>query len=94
MAESKIPTYQTAANVLSLKTGSGAKMVGWTVARTLLIAPPMMLFGVPARQAWLGASAASILISTFAILRIFDAKHTGLAGRNTPRRVMTVRRRA
>lgn len=91
MARSNIPTYSTAADVLSKRTGSGAKMVGWTVARTLLIAPPLMLVGVPARQAWLGSALSSVLISTFAILRIFDAKQTGLAGR-TPRPVM--RRRA
>ena len=88
MARSSIPTYATAADVLSRKTGSGLKLAGWTVARTLLIAPPMMLFGVPAKQAWLGASAASVMISIFAMLRIFDARTVGLAGRRTPPRVM------
>lgn len=88
MARSSIPTYATAADVLSRKTGSGVRMVGWTVARTLLIAPPMMLFGVPAKQAWLGASAASAMISIFAILRIFNAREVGLAGRRTPRPTM------
>lgn len=89
---SRIPTYATAADVLSRKTGSGAKMVGWTLARTLLIAPPMMLWGVPAKQAWLGATTASVLISTFAILRIFNAREVGLAGRRTPSRMMARRR--
>jgi hypothetical protein len=81
MASSPIPTYRTAADVLSRQTGSGARMLGWTVLRTLMIAPPMMIFGVPARQAWAGASLSSALISTFALLRIFDAKTVGLGGR-------------
>ncbi len=88
MARSSIPTYATAADVLSRKTGSGLKLAGWTVARTLLIAPPMMLWGVPARQAWLGAASASVLISVFAMLRIFDAKTVGLGRGRTPRPVM------
>lgn len=86
MASSPIPTYRTAADVLSRKTGSGARMVGWTVARTLLIAPPMMIVGVPAKQAWFGASLASSLISVFALLRIFDARTVGLGGRRSTRR--------
>lgn len=94
MARSSIPTYATAADVLSRKTGSGVRMAGWTVARTLLIAPPMMLVGVPAKQAWLGAGAASALITVFAILRIFNAREVGLAGRRTPRPVMARARRS
>lgn len=87
--QSAIPTYATAAKVLSEQTGSGVKMVGWTIARTLLIAPPVLLFtprDVHSRV-WMGAAASSILISVFALLRIFDAKHTAL-GRRTPRPVM------
>jgi hypothetical protein len=92
MSRSSIPTYATAADVLSRKTGSGAKMVGWTILRTLMIAPPMMIVGVPAKQAWLGASLSSALISTFAIMRIFDAKATGLAGtRRSGRRCRQLR---
>ena len=90
MAQSPIPTYRTAADVLSRKTGSGLRMVGWTIARTLLIAPPVLLF-TPRQvhnRVWLGAAASSILISIFAVLRIFDAKQTGLSGRRTPRPVM------
>lgn len=75
-----LPTYRTAARVLEQDKGSGARLIGWTVARTILIAPPMMLVGVPARQAFIGAGLASILISTFTLLRIFDARATGLAG--------------
>lgn len=89
MSRSSIPTYATAADVLSRKTGSGMKLAGWTAARTLLIAPPMMIWGVPAKQAWLGAATASIMISVFAMLRIFDARTVGLGGRRRmPRPVM------
>ena len=90
--KSPIPTYHSAADVLSRKTGSGAKLAGWTVARTLMIAPPMMIVGVPARQAWLGAALASGLISVFAMLRIFNAANNELMGRGMRRRPQRRRR--
>jgi hypothetical protein len=79
--EAPIPTYRTSANVLSRQNGSGLKLVGWTLARTLLIAPPMLVVGVPAKQAWIGAGLSSALISTLALLRIFDAGKNGLGSR-------------
>lgn len=79
-AEASLPTYKTAARVLERDKGSGIKLAGWTIARTLLIAPPFLIAGVPARQAWIGAAFASGLISMLTLLRIFDAKTTGLAG--------------
>lgn len=83
MAESSIPTYKTAANVLSKQTGSGIKMVGWTLARTLLIAPPILLVTDSSqhRRVWIGAGLSSLLISTFALLRIYNASATGIGGR-------------
>jgi hypothetical protein len=75
-----LPTYRTAARVLEQDKGSGVRLIGWTVARTLLIAPPMMVVGIPAKQAFAGAAIASGLISIFTLLRIFDARQTGLAG--------------
>ena len=80
MAQPALPTYKTAARMLEGDKGSGIALVGWTVARTLLIAPPMMIVGVPTRQAFLGAALASGLISIFTLLRIFDARTTGMAG--------------
>lgn len=80
MAEASLPTYRTAARVLEQDKGSGLRLAGWTVARTLLIAPPFMVFGVPAKQAFGGAALASSLISLFTLLRILDARTTGLAG--------------
>lgn len=77
-SDTALPTYKTSAALLERKKGSGIALVGWTVARTLMIAPPMMLFGVPAWQAWAGATAASVLISLFTVLRIFNANQTGL----------------
>lgn len=79
-----LPTYKTAATVLEGDKGSGIRLAGWTVARTLLIAPAMQIVGVPAKQAWLGATIASGVMSIFVLLRIFDARATGLAGLKKP----------
>ncbi len=78
MRKSPIPTYRTAADVLSRKNGAGLRLLGWTVARTLLIAPPFLLWGVSPKQAWGGAVTASALISLFAMIKIFDARTVGL----------------
>lgn len=86
MAEAAIPSYRTAASVLEKDKGAGIRLAGWTVARTIMIGPPMMLVGVPAKQAFIGAAIASSLMSVFVLLRIFDAKHTGLAGLKGARR--------
>lgn len=87
MTQAKLPTYKTAARVLEEEKGSGLALAGWTVARTLLIAPPMMIVGVPVKQAFAGAALASALISTFTLLRLFNAKQTGMAGlKHAPRR--------
>lgn len=82
-----LPTYRTAAAVLEGHTGSGIRLAGWTVARTMMIAPPMMLVGVPAKQAFIGAMLSSSLISVFTLLRIFNARETGLAGVRRARRM-------
>jgi hypothetical protein len=81
-----MPTYLSAASVLERKTGSGWALFGWTLARMLLIAPPMQIMGVPAKQAWKGAALSSGLISVLAMLRIFNATKTGLAGTRPRRR--------
>jgi hypothetical protein len=73
----RLPTYRTAAAVLEGHTGSGLRLLGWTIARTALIAPPMMLVGVSAKQAIYGAVIASALISSLTLLRI---GHTGPMG--------------
>lgn len=79
-----LPTYRTAARVLEGDKGSGVRLLGWTLARMLIIAPPVMATGVPAKQAFFGAAMASGLISMFTLLRIFDARQTGLAGIRRP----------
>ena len=84
--EARLPTYSTAAQVLERDKGSGIRLAGWTVARTILIGPPMMAVGIPAKQAFAGAALASGLISLFTLLRLFDARNTGLAGVKTYRR--------
>lgn len=91
LREAPVPTYRTAADVLARKNGSGLRLAGWTVLRTLLIAPPMLLVGVPARQAWLGAGISSMFISTLAMLKIFDSSKTGLAGRRRRRPIRALR---
>ncbi len=80
MAEARLPTYKTAAEVLERDKGSGVRLLGWTVARTILIAPPMMLVGVDTKRAFMGAAVASTMISLFTLLRLFDARTTGMAG--------------
>jgi hypothetical protein len=80
MAAPALPTYRTAASALEGDKGAGLRLLGWTVMRTLLIAPPMMIVGCSTKKAWLGAMGASALISVFTLLRIFDARATGLAG--------------
>lgn len=77
-----VPTYKAAASFLEKEKGSGVALIGWTVARTIMIAPPMMLVGIPAKQAFAGAAISSVLISIFAALRIFDARHSGISGIN------------
>ncbi len=72
-SKAALPTYGTVADVLEKKNGSGWRLFGWTLARTILIAPPVMLAGVPAKQAFLGAAFASGLISIFTLLRIYNA---------------------
>jgi hypothetical protein len=78
--QAALPTYRTAARVLEGEKGSGIRLAGWTVARTLMIAPPMMIVGVPIRQAFTGAALSSALISLFTVIRLFDARQTGMAG--------------
>jgi hypothetical protein len=91
MAEAALPTYRTAARVLEEDKGSGWRLAGYTALRTLMIAPPMMLFGVDAKRAWLGALAASALMSTFVLLRISDARATRLEGLRGARRALSPR---
>lgn len=86
MAKPKMPTYLASAEFLEKKTGSGVRLAGWTLLRTLLIAPPMMVVGVPAKQAWVGAALSSTLISGLAMLRIFNAGQNGV-GVAGPRRI-------
>ncbi len=82
-----IPTYNTAASVLERKNGAGLRLIGWTVLRTAMIAPPMMFVGVPTRKAFTGALIASAVISGFTLLRLYNAGPIGgLAGRRRRRR--------
>lgn len=76
----RLPTYRSAAAALEGHTGSGLKLAGWTAARTLLIAPPMIAVGVPWQRAFLGALLASGLISTLAVVRLYNAKQTSVVG--------------
>lgn len=91
MPKPSMPTYLSAAEVLEKKTGSGYKLLGWTVLRTLLIAPPMMLAGVDSRRAWLGAAMSSALISSLAMARIFSAGQNGLGAPKRRRGCRTLR---
>jgi hypothetical protein len=70
-----LPTYHTIADVLEKRTGSGIKLLGWTAARSVLIAPFMMVVKVPAKQAIGGSLLASCAISLFALIRIYNAEY-------------------
>ena len=71
-----LPTYHTIADVLEKKTGSGIRLVGWTVARAALIGVPMLIVKVEPKKAIAGSLLASGFISLFALLRIFNAEYT------------------
>lgn len=70
-----LPTYATVADVLEKKNGSGVRLLGWTAARTVLIAPWMRLVGVPWKKALLGSLVASVAISGFTLVRIANAEY-------------------
>ena len=72
-ANPSLPTYQSVANFLEKKNGSGIRLLGWTLLRTALIAPPFILVGVHWKKALAGAALASGLISLFTLLRIYNA---------------------
>jgi hypothetical protein len=82
--EPSLPTYKTAAEVLERDKGSGVRLLGWTVARTVMIAPPFLLVGVPWKKALAGAALSSTFISLFTLLRIYNARMTGLEGIKRP----------
>lgn len=65
-----LPTYATVAAVLEGQNGSGVRLLGWTVARTVLIAPWFRVVGVTWKQAILGATLASLAISGLTLLRV------------------------
>jgi len=75
LAKPALPTYSTIADVLEKKNGSGIRLVGWTAARTLMIAPFMMMVGVPVKKAFAGAAIASVAISVFTLIRIYNAEY-------------------
>lgn len=94
LARPHLPTYQTSAAVLEGETGAGLKLAAWTVARTMLIAPPMLLVGATPRQAWVGAGVASMFISGLTLLRIFHGHNEmmGAALAGSARRARSTRR--
>ena len=85
-----LPTYRTVAGVLEREKGTGLELAGWTALRTGLIAVPMILVGVDAKKAFLGGLFASLVISTFTIVRIYNAKHGGM-GRLSPKALSVLR---
>lgn len=75
-ATAALPTYATIASVMEKQTGSGWRLAGWTVARSVLIFPPMMLVGVEWKKAIFGALLSSGIISVLALARIHNAGYT------------------
>ena len=73
LSDPALPTYATAAEVLERRNGSGLRLAGWTIARTALIFPPLLVVGIDWKRAAAGALVASSLISAFTLLRIAEA---------------------
>jgi len=71
--EAVLPTYRTSAAVLEGQNGSGLRLAGWTVARMVMIVPPLLAVGIDSRRALIGAGLASVMISGFTLLRILNA---------------------
>ena len=68
-----LPTYATVADILEKKNGSGWRLAGWTIARAVMITPPLLAVGIPWRKAVAGGLLASGLISAFTLIRIYNA---------------------
>lgn len=73
--EPNLPTYRTIADVLEKKNGSGIRLVGWTLARSILIGVPMLLVKVEPKKALAGSLLGSAFISLFALIRLFNAEY-------------------
>lgn len=69
----QLPTYQTIADVLERKNGSGIRLVGWTIARCFLIMPGMLAVGVSPKKAFIGSLLSSSIISVLTLVRIYNA---------------------
>lgn len=72
-ARASLPTYSTIADVLEKKNGSGIRLVGWTLARTLLIIPGLVAVGVQPKKAIVGSMISSSIISVLTLVRIYNA---------------------
>lgn len=70
-----LPTYQNAAALLERKNGAGLRLVGWTVARSALIAVGMFAAGVKPGKAIAGSLLASALITTAAVCMLERERH-------------------
>lgn len=68
------PTYTTAMRIVTGDLTAPVEMVGWTVLRSLLIAPGLALAGVRGKQLIFGALAASSMVSLFALWRSYVTK--------------------
>jgi hypothetical protein len=68
-----LPTYATIADVLEKKNGSGLRLVGWTLARTILIMPGMLAVGISPKRAFAGSLISSSLISVLTLVRVYNA---------------------
>jgi hypothetical protein len=71
--EPKLPTYRDGAALVESENGSGWRMVGWTVARSALIAVPMLAIGVRTDKAITGSLLASTAMTALALWRINGA---------------------
>ena len=65
------PTYETAHRIVTGDLTAPIEMVGWTVLRSLLIAPALALAGVRGNRLVWASLAGSSMVSLFALWRSY-----------------------
>ena len=67
----EVPTACTAVRIIDGDSGAYAEMLGWTMLRSIAVAPGLAVAGVRGKQLFWGSLAASLGITVFAITLAF-----------------------
>lgn len=68
------PTYNTAHRIVQGDATAPVELIGWTVLRSLIIAPGLALAGVRGNKLLWGTVAGSTMVSLFALWRSYVTK--------------------